>query len=268
MSASKKEVYEYWNAVSCGEEQYLEGAERDDYLRQAKVRYGLEPRIPKFAEFDKYKGEKVLEIGVGLGADHQAFAEAGAELYGIDLTERAIEHTSRRMSLFGLNSRLQVADAENPPFEDESFDLVYSWGVLHHTPDTRKAIEEIYRVLKPGGELKIMIYHKRSLVGYMLWVRYALMRLKPGTTLDEIYGKHLESPGTKAYSIEEAESMLAGFKDITIRIALSHGDLLTPEVGRGHRGYLLTIARTIWPRKMIQRYLERYGLFMMIAARK
>lgn len=268
MDASKKEVHDYWNAATCGEAQYLVGVGREDYLEQARIRYELEPHIMEFAEFEKYRGKKVLEIGVGLGADHQRFAEAGALLYGIDLTERAIEHTRSRLDLLGLDSKLQVADVEDLPFEDESFDLIYSWGVLHHTPDIRKAIDEIYRVLKPGGELKVMIYHKRSLVGYMLWVRYALMRLRPGTTLDEIYGKHLESPGTKAYSIEEAESMLAWFKDITIRIAISHGDLLTPEVGRGHRGYLLTIARTIWPRKMIQRYLERFGLFMMIVARK
>lgn len=94
----------------------------------------------------------MLEIGVGLGADHQRFAEAGADLYGIDLTERAVEHTRRRLALFELESRLAIGDAEDLAFPDEAFDQVYSWGVLHHSPDTPKAIDEVWRVLKPGGQ--------------------------------------------------------------------------------------------------------------------
>ena len=94
---------------------------------------------------------KVLEIGVGLGADHHQFAAAGAELFGIDLTERAIAHTQHRLTVFGLKSDLAVGDAENLNFPDESFDKVYSWGVLHHSPDTPKAIAEVWRVLKRGG---------------------------------------------------------------------------------------------------------------------
>ncbi len=78
------------------------------------------------------KGLKVLEVGVGLGADHQQFADAGAELYGIDLTEKAVEHTRKRLAYLGLESNLSVGDAEDLDFPDESFDLVYSWGVLHH----------------------------------------------------------------------------------------------------------------------------------------
>jgi len=97
---------------------------------------------------------------VGLGADHQRFAEAGAELYGIDLTPRAIERTRRRLALLGLTSRLAVDDAEAPYFSDGRFDLVYSWGVLHHTSDTPKAVAEVWRVLKPDGCARIMLYHK------------------------------------------------------------------------------------------------------------
>jgi ubiquinone/menaquinone biosynthesis C-methylase UbiE len=102
---------------------------------------------------------------VGLGADHQRFAEVGADLYGIDLTERAVEHTRRRLAMFGLASHLFVGDAEALSFPDGYFDVVYSWGVLHHTPDTPKAVSEMYRVLKPGGTARIMLYHKWSLVG-------------------------------------------------------------------------------------------------------
>ena len=81
------------------------------YAAQAKARYALEPYIRDFARFEETRGLRVLEIGVGLGADHQQFAEAGADLWGIDLTERAVEHTRRRLAAFGLNSHLAVGDA-------------------------------------------------------------------------------------------------------------------------------------------------------------
>ena len=89
-------------------------------------------------------------MGVGLGADHQRFAAAGARLTGVDLTERAIEHTRQRLAASGLSSQLQTADAENLPFANNSFDIVYSWGVLHHSPNTPKAVDEVWRVLRPG----------------------------------------------------------------------------------------------------------------------
>lgn len=130
MSQEKQQVHDFWNRASCGEGLYLPATDQADYAAQAETRYALEPYILDFARFQDTRGLRVLEIGVGLGADHQAFAAAGAELWGIDLTERAVEHTGRRLAVFGLTSRLAVGDAENLDFPDASFDLVYSWGVL------------------------------------------------------------------------------------------------------------------------------------------
>ena len=151
MNDDKAQVHAFWDRASCGEELYLAGEGQDAYRAQAETRYALEPYIPDFAGFAVARGLRVLEIGVGLGADHQRFAEAGAELWGIDLTARAVEHTRRRLAAFGLASHLAVGDAERLEFPDETFDLVYSWGVLHHSPDTPKAIAEVRRVLKSGG---------------------------------------------------------------------------------------------------------------------
>lgn len=102
--AEKRQVQDFWNRASCGEDLYLAGSDRAAFeaQAQAQVRYRLEPYIREFAQFKTAKGLRVLEIGVGLGADHQRFAEAGAELYGVDLTERAVEHTRSRLALFGL----------------------------------------------------------------------------------------------------------------------------------------------------------------------
>ena len=149
--AAKEAVRAFWDEAACGEKLYLHGAGADAYERQAEARYRLEPYILDFADFAAWCGKRVLEVGVGLGADHERFARAGAELWGIDLTDRAVALTQARFAQLGLISHLQVGDAENLPFEDGFFDLVYSWGVIHHSPDTAQAAREILRVLKPGG---------------------------------------------------------------------------------------------------------------------
>lgn len=268
MDELKKQVHDFWNKVSCGEELYLTHAGREGYLEEAKIRYALEPYILEFARFDEMRGLKVLEIGVGLGADHQKFAEAGANLWGIDLTERAIEHTRRRLEAFGLSSNLAVGDAEALDFSGESFDRVYSWGVLHHSPDTQKSVSEVWRVLKQGGRASIMIYHKSSMVGFMLWIRYALLRLRPWMPLGEIYAQYLESPGTKAYSVNEARQLFSTFSEVRIRTVLTHGDLLESDAGQRHRGMSLKIAKWLWPRWIIRHAFPGAGLFMLIEATK
>lgn len=269
MSYTKKNVKDFWNENSCGEDLYLSNKKKDGYSEHSNKRYNLEGYlIFPFAEFEKSNGLKVLEIGVGLGADHQKFAESGALLNGIDLTERAIRHTSNRFKAFSLNSNLKVGDAENLDFESNLFDVVYSWGVLHHSPNTPKAISEVYRVLKPNGEAKIMIYHKWSLVGFMLWIRYALLNFKPWLTLNEIYSEYLESPGTKAYSISQAKKMFSNFKDIKITTLLSPHDLLESDAGQRHRGFILKMAYKIWPRFFLRYFFKNFGLTMLITAKK
>ena len=264
----KQDVHDFWNEASCGEDLYLNAEDQKGYAEQAQHRYALEPYILDFAGFSDTRGKKVLEIGVGLGADHQKFAEAGADLYGIDLTERAVAHTRKRLAAFGLHSNLSTGDAENLDFPDETFDVVYSWGVLHHSPNTPKAIREVHRVLKPGGEARIMIYHKWSMIGLMLWGRYALLKGQPLTSLESIYSEHLESPGTKAYSYEEARLLFSLYNQVEIDTVLTHGDLLESEAGQRHRGLALDLARKVWPRTLIKTMLPKAGLFMLIKARR
>lgn len=262
------EVYQFWNEASCGETLYLKGDTAAAWEHQANERYRLEPFIESFADFDAASGKQVLEVGVGLGADHQRFAEAGALLHGIDLTDRAVENTRVRFKLYGLETCVAQGNAEYLEFENEQFDIYYSWGVLHHSPNTEKAIAEAFRVLKPGGIAKIMIYHKWSIVGAMLWFRYALMRGKPWISLSDIYANYLESPGTKAFSRKDALQLMSSFETVTLETPLGHGDLLESEAGQRHKGALLSIARKIWPRWLIKRVLRGNGLFMLIQATK
>ncbi len=268
MKPAKRAVLKHWEQASCGENLYLPSATPEGYREQARRRYELEPYIEEFADFAAARGRSVLEIGVGLAADHERFAAAGAKLIGIDLSRRAVEHARRRLTLFGLDSTLLVADAECLPFADSAFDLVYSWGVVHHSPDTAAAVAEIHRVLRPGGCAKIMIYHRWSLVGYMLWLRYALARGRPWTSLDRIYAHYLESPGTKAYSRRQARALFAAFPQVRIETRLTHGDLLESEAGQRHAGRVIRIARRVWPRTQLRRFAADHGLFMLVTAVK
>ena len=147
----KQQVRDFWNQASSGKTLFLTYVDKAGYMRQAEARYAHEGKmIFNLAGFDRSKGLMVLEVGVGLGADHQQFAEAGAELFGIELTERAIDHTQRRFATFNLKSNLGIGVTENLEFADMVFDQVYSWGVLHHSSDTPTAISEVWRVLKVG----------------------------------------------------------------------------------------------------------------------
>jgi len=264
----KRQVHDFWNAAACGEELYLDGTDRAAWQRHAEHRYTLEPYIADLAKFADTRGQRVLEIGVGLGADHQQFAAAGADLSGIDLTERAVAYTTTRLAAFGLTSQLAVGDAEHLDFPDDHFDVVYSWGVLHHSPDTPAAVREVHRVLKVGGVARVMIYHAWSLVGLMLWARYGLLAGRPWTRLAAIYAQHLESPGTKAYSMRQARALFRDFSDVRITTRLSHGDLLSSQAGQRHQGRLLSIARALWPRRVLEACLPSLGLFMLIEAKK
>jgi SAM-dependent methyltransferase len=265
----KQRVRDFWNQAPCGEV-YAQGEWLPERLEaQARTRYQLEPFLPEFARFAEGRGRDVLELGVGMGADHLEWARAGPRsLTGIDLTPNAVAHTKARLRLFGLASRLLVADVERLPLPGDAFDLVYSWGVIHHSPDTRAAALEIRRVLRPGGQARVMIYHRQSFVGYMLWLRYGLLAGRPGLRLDEVYALHLESPGTKAYSPEEARKLFADFSEVQVKTRLGPGDLLQGAVGQRHRGILLTAAKALYPRWLLRRFLPRHGLYLLIEATK
>ena len=264
----KEKVRQHWNRRSCGE-QHATTAHGFDLERQARERYQLEPYILEFAKFSQSVNKDVLEIGIGMGADHAMLARSlPKSLCGVDITERAVEFTAQRLADEGLSSSLGKADAEALPFEDKKFDLVYSWGVLHHSPDTPHCVAEVARVLRPGGIARVMIYHKWSLVGFMLWSRYALLSGRLMRSLDDVYFHHLESLGTKAYTVAGARRMFeaAGFRSVDVRVHLSHGDLLQGKVGARHQGMLLGLAKALWPRSLLRFIAPRLGLYLLIEA--
>jgi SAM-dependent methyltransferase len=211
----KTSVRQYWEFEPCGRSLSSSDPGSLSFFDEIeRRRYEQEPFIMSFAEFERWGNCRVLEIGVGVGTDFTRFVRAGAEATGIDLTEAAVSLVRRRLELEHLAAEVRVADAESLPFEDGTFDLVYSWGVLHHTPDTVRAIAEAHRVLRPGGQARIMLYSRRSWVALGVWLRYGLIGGRPWRSISSLLADHMESPGTKAFTQSELESLFHRFSRV------------------------------------------------------
>ena len=162
-SQLKEQVRAFWQEHPCGTKfADAQPGSRRFYELVEEHRYTKEWHIPAAAGFAETKDLDVLEIGCGLGTDGAQFAKAGARYTGIDLTEAAVDLARRRFEISNLPGTFRVADAERLDFPNDSFDLVYSHGVLHHTPDTQTAVREVHRVLRPGGRAVVMLYHRNS----------------------------------------------------------------------------------------------------------
>jgi len=262
ITAQKEDVRDFWDADPCGT-RYLEG--KEDLEAHARARYSLEPFIFDFAQFSRARGLRVLEVGVGMGADYLEWLKAGASVTGVDLSTASIERAHQRCQQAGYQPDLRVADAEQLPFPDNSFDIVYSYGVMHHSPNTDQCVREAWRVLKPGGTARIMIYHHRSITGAMLWLRYGLLR---GKSLRQAVFDHLESPGTKSYTHAEALALFKSFTNVRMRVVFSPGDLLLIEPSARFQSGFYKLFWRVFPRWLVRRFGERWGLFLLISAEK
>lgn len=211
--------------------------------------------IGPFARFGAWRDRDVLEVGVGAGSDHLQFARAGARCAGVDLTDAAIELTTRRLAAEGLSSRLLRSDAEALPFADASFDFVFSWGVIHHTPNTERAAQEILRVLRPGGRFCVMVYNSCSLVALQSWLYFGVLRGRPLRSIQEILAEHMESPGTKAYTKDGARALFAGARDAAVDTVVTSWDA---RIGR----------RRFLPKAFQRLIPERLGWFHVVTGER
>lgn len=134
---------------------------------------------------DRLKGKRVLEIGCGMGLHSELMTRAGAEVTSIDLSETSVGATKRRLELKGLQGDVRQMDAEKLQFADETFDFVWSWGVIHHSSHTGRVVREIHRVMKPGAECRVMVYNLAGMPAYITMMLDYSRKFWTGRTLDE-----------------------------------------------------------------------------------
>ncbi len=218
-----KQVREYWERSVCGTGDSVVGTSEPmspEWYRTVETRrYDAEPVIHSVAKFTLHGGKRLLEIGVGAGADHVQWARAGADCYGVDLTDAAIDTTRAHLALHDLSSNLQRCDAESLPFDDGFFDLVYSWGVIHHSEHPNEIVSEIHRVLRPEGRFIGMLYNRRSWAAFRAWMRHALFKGRPWRSFSAVIWNHVESTGTKAYTVSEVRSLFEAFATVSVEPA-------------------------------------------------
>ena len=289
----KERVRAFWQEHPCGTKfADAEPGSPRFYELVEEHRYTKEWHIPAAADFSSAAGLKVLEIGCGLGTDGAQFAKAGADYTGVDLTEAAVELARKRFEISSLPGKFQTADAENLEFAGDSFDLVYSHGVLHHTPDTAGAIREIHRVLRPGGRAVVMLYHRDSYnyrvnISFLRRAGARLLKSESGIRfVNRITGEPLESlreharllqngeenylkpdeflsqntdgagnPLARVYSTKEARELFKDFSDVELRIYFLNKRWL-PVIG------------SLLPRSLEATLASRWGWHLWIYATK
>lgn len=262
----KQRTRDQWSANPCGAHvagelafgtrEYFDAIEHHRYVTYA-------PWMKQAIGFDRYAGKRLLEVGFGTGTDLLQFARGGAMVTGIDLTPRSIEIARRRFEVYELAGEFAIGDGENLSFPDASFDVVYSFGVLHHTPDTHHAVSEIHRVLKPGGIAIVMLYHRASLyyLGSIIFKHGLLRRELLRDTPEEIMSRHVEysdtegRPLVRAYTCTEARRMFGHFHGCAIQV-----NQLT-------RRELRPIGRLL-PEALFQWLARNFGWNLLITATK
>ncbi|MCC7236547.1 MAG: class I SAM-dependent methyltransferase [Bryobacterales bacterium] len=199
-------VADYWNSRPCNIRHSPLPVGTREYFDQVEARkYFVEPHIPAFAEFDRWKGKRVLEIGCGIGTDTINFARAGAQVTAVDLTEKSIEVARQRAAVFGLEDRIRFVRANAERLREflpaEPFDLIYSFGVIHHTPDPDRVLEELRHYMQPETSVRIMVYNRWS--WKVLWILATYGKFQ-FWKLDRLIADHSEAqtgcPVTYSYS--------------------------------------------------------------------
>jgi ubiquinone/menaquinone biosynthesis C-methylase UbiE len=219
-----------------------------------------------FVDFDALRGKDVLDVGCGSGIATQLFAEAGAKVTAVDLTEWAVATTRRRLDAFGLQGNVQQEDAERLPFEDDSFDLVFSWGVIHHSSDMDRALSQLVRVCRPSGQVVLMVYHRRSLffLVYRAFQRFLPLARRVGLHFEGARAGETEGLIARHFTIAELRRKLerVGLREIRIQPYGQDAELLPLP-----RRLRLPITERI-PQRLKDPVLRRLGHQLGVSAQK
>lgn len=209
-------VRDYWNARPCNIRHSRATIGTPEYFDQVEARkYLVEPHIPAFADFAHWQGKRVLEIGCGIGTDAVNFARAGADYTAIELSQASLDLAQQRFDVFGLTGTFYLGNAEDVgsiiPWQ--RFDLVYSFGVIHHTPDPQRVIDSVACYMGQDSEFKLMMYATHSWKSAMIAAGFDQPEAQFGC------------PIANTYSHDELRAMLNAFDIIDI-----HQDHIFPYV--------------------------------------
>jgi ubiquinone/menaquinone biosynthesis C-methylase UbiE len=207
-------VREYWDRRPCNIRHSPLPVGTREYFDEVEARkYFVEPHIPRFAQFERWRGKKVLEIGCGIGTDTVNFARAGARVTAVELSRESMELARKRMQVYRLENRVRFylgsAEELTSFLPDERYDLVYSFGVIHHTPNPERVLEQLRRYTGPGSTVKIMVYHRYSWKVFWIVMSYGKGRF---WRLDQLVAENSEAqtgcPVTYSYSRQQARELL------------------------------------------------------------
>ena len=213
-------VRAYWDARPCNIRHSPLPVGTREYFDEVEARkYRVEPHIPRFAEFERWNGARVLEVGCGIGTDTINFARAGAHVTAVDISAKSLELAQRRAEVYGLANRINFVQGDAEHLFDvlkvAAYDLVYSFGVIHHTPHPDRAMAQIATYyVRPGTELRLMVYNRDSWKALGIW----LSRFYRGTDLfasiDDLIARYSEAqtgcPVTYTYTRESVRRRLLG----------------------------------------------------------
>jgi len=225
---------------------------------------GEEP-FSRLIDYSSLKGKRVLEIGCGAGALSSQLAKHGARLNAVDLTENAVKLTRRRFELRGLDGDIRRMDAERLEFPEETFDFVWSWGVIHHSANTEAIIEQIHRVLKPGGQVSVMVYYRKSIV-YLLghvFIRGVLMGKLLKQSAQEIANQYTDGLIAKYYTREDFAGKFNHFATVETEVM---GQKV--EVWQLPAGQVKDMLIKLTPDGIARWLTDRYGMYLFLTATK
>lgn len=219
----EEKINQYWDVQPPhkGSDEFPKGS-LEWYRSISEHRYRVVPYMKEYVQFESYAGKKVLEIGCGAGTDLCEFVRNGAWIIGIDITDSSVSLTRERLAVETLEGAVVKYDGRRLPFEKNSFDLVYSWGVLHHSPYMEDIFAEAHRVLVKGGELKLMLYHRKSLLYYYSILYLRMVQQGMAVSRDELLSAFSEfrsnCPYTRVLSPAEIRDRLWFFSRVYTKV--------------------------------------------------
>jgi 2-polyprenyl-3-methyl-5-hydroxy-6-metoxy-1,4-benzoquinol methylase len=265
------DVRRYWDARPCNIRHSQKPVGSREYFDEVEVRkYLVEPHIPAFAEFERWQGKRVLEVGCGIGTDTVNFARAGADVTAVELSSESLRIAAQRAEVMDVADRIRFVQANaeelSAALPGESYDLVYSFGVVHHTPHPERALAEIRSLAAPGGTLKLMVYHRHS------WKVFTIVAARGRGRfwrLDELVARYSEAqtgcPVTYTYTRHTGRQLVenAGF-----RVRELHVDHVFPYRIRDYVRYRYVMEPyfRVLPNPLFRAFERRFGWHLLVTA--